>query len=331
MPYCMQLGRTERGCLPESPPEHMGEHARVDLNAELHDREVRRARYHWPMPVRRSQGDAERRFALTIPTTVREARRSARLTQEQLGDRCGLSQSQISRLEAGKIESVTLAEAARVLDALGIRADLALRRPFVAEVPFQHDAAHARTLAYVVRRLIGMGWQVRVEVEIADPRSPGWIDLLGHHPSHRALFIAEIKAGLQDLGAAQRQLAWYVRVAVPLARSLGWEVRRLANAMLVLGTEANDELLRRNSGLVRQAFPTRAGGMFDWLSSADRRIDGSGIALIDPRSRRRQWLLPTSLDGRRSSLRYATYADFMRRDRRQPATAVRLPRALPRR
>jgi hypothetical protein len=38
-----------------------------------------------------------------------------------------------------------------------------------------------------------------------------------------------------------------------------------------------------------------------------------GLALVDPTSRRRDWLLPTRSDGRRSSLPYRDYADAARR------------------
>ena len=60
------------------------------------------------------------------------------------------------------------------------------------------------------------------------------------------------------------------------------------------------------------AFPVRAGELmaayWDPQEAAGRR----GFALIDPSSRRRAWLIRTSVDGRRSRLRYANYADAVR-------------------
>ena len=38
-----------------------------------------------------------------------------------------------------------------------------------------------------------------------------------------------------------------------------------------------------------------------------------GLAMIDPSSRRREWLIRTTVDGRRSAAPYVDYADFMRR------------------
>jgi hypothetical protein len=40
---------------------------------------------------------------------------------------------------------------------------------------------------------------------------------------------------------------------------------------------------------------------------------GRGLALIDPSSRRRAWLIRTRLDGRRSPAPFADYADAARR------------------
>lgn len=234
------------------------------------------------------------------------------MTQAKLAGRCGLSQPQISAVEGGNLARLTVEEMGRLLDALGIRMDLTLQRPFVAAPPLQHDAAHARAIAYVAGRLRAAGWEVRLEVEISEGRSRGWIDVLAHDAGRRALFVGEIKAGLDDMGSAQRQLAWYDRSARGVARSLRWQIHRSANALLVLATEANDRLITANHGLIRQAFPVRAAALFDWLGEPVAPLPGPAIALIDPRSRRRRWPIATALDGRRTPLRYASYADFMR-------------------
>jgi transcriptional regulator with XRE-family HTH domain len=118
-------------------------------------------------PRRRERGEAERRLAAGLPTVVREIRRALRLTQATLARRCGLSQPQLSSFEGGDLTRLNVEELGRALDALGIRLDLGLRRPYVAAPPFQQDAAHARALAYVAGRLRAMGWDVRLEVEIA--------------------------------------------------------------------------------------------------------------------------------------------------------------------
>jgi len=256
-------------------------------------------------------GDAERRLAAVIPQAVRDVRRAQRLTQAELARRCQMSQSQISRVESGGLAWLTVQEAGRLLDTLGIQIDIAARQPHVVVRPFQQDAAHARTLGYVVRRLATHGWEVRTEVEFVDGRARGWIDLVAFQARYGALFVGEIKAGLEDMGAAQRQVQWYERLAGQVKRRFDWFPVRSATALLVLATAANDELIMANHALVSRAFPGRAQGLHGWLVTPGDPAPARSIALIDPRSRRNRWLLALVIDGRRSQLRYATYADFM--------------------
>ena len=71
--------------------------------------------------------------------------------------------------------------------------------------------------------------------------------------------------------------------------------------------------LRRERDLLRIGFPERAGPMRVVLHGTQPATTGRGLALIDPSSRRADWLIPTSLDGRRSPAAYRDYADAARR------------------
>jgi hypothetical protein len=201
------------------------------------------------MDRRRHRGEAERKMLLTIPPAVRDTRRAIGWTHAQLSVRTDISQSRISRFESGAIDCVSLAEAGRLLDVLRIRAELAVARPHVASGPWQRDAAHARCVAYAAGRLRAMGFDVRLEVEILDFRSRGWIDLVAFHRERRALLVAEVKTEIVDMGAAQRQLAWYSRSAGDAVRSFAWRVDVSASALLVLATDANENRLAENRSL----------------------------------------------------------------------------------
>jgi transcriptional regulator with XRE-family HTH domain len=260
---------------------------------------------------RRRPGDVERRLKAATPAAVRDTRLALGWSQARLAQRAGLTQSQVSRFETGRIEWVTLEEAARLLDVLGVRLDFALRRPYIANAPQQHDAAHAPCVGYASRRLTGLGWQVRQEIEIEGRSSHGWIDVLAYEPLRRAVLVCEIKTALPDFGEVQRQLAWYQHAASEVARAAGWQSQSITATLLVLATHDNDARIRANQDLVREAFPVRAIELERWLAAPEHGA-ATALALIDPRSRRRRWLIPTALDGRRSSLRYSSYADFMR-------------------
>jgi transcriptional regulator with XRE-family HTH domain len=285
----------------------------VIANSARNTRATILACYHQAMDRRRAKGEAERRFMLTVPVAVRDTRRAIGWTQAHLGDRVGVSQASVSRFESGDIDRLTLGEVGRLLDVLAVRADLALTKPHIVSSPLQRDAAHARCVAYAAGRLRAMGWDVRLEVEIQGVQSHGWIDVLACHGDSRAAFVGEVKTELADIGAVQRQLGWYTRSAREAGRSLGWQIDALASGLLVLATDANEARLTENRDLIREAFPIRASQLVDWLAVPTDHPAAPAVALIDPRSRRQRWLIPTSLDGRRSALRYANYREFMQR------------------
>jgi transcriptional regulator with XRE-family HTH domain len=263
--------------------------------------------------AKRTRGDAERSLATILPSVARQTRRQLCWTQTRLAARADVSQPQVSRFEAALIDAVSLGEAGRLLDSLGIRLTVTADAPFVARHQRQHDAAHARCVAYTAGRLMSAGWEVRREAEIHQGRWHGWIDLLGFHAATKSGFIGEIKTELPDFGELERTLNWYTRMAWNIARSIGWQYRRLGSAVLVLATEANEMRLRDNAVLVRQVFPVRATALHDWLANPSGALPGPALVLIDPRSRRSQWPIALAADGRRSALRYANYADFMKR------------------
>jgi hypothetical protein len=203
---------------------------------------------------------------------------------------------------------------ALMADVLGLEVDLTIRAPFV--VGRQRDAAHARCSGYVQRQLEAAGWLVAREVEIAHGRSHGWIDLLAFDPRTRTLLIVEVKTEIEDLGRIERTVAWYEREAWSSGRRLGWRPVRTVTWLLVLATEVNDERLRLNRDVLASAFPGRVAEGHGLLTGHPVTVSRT-LALIDPRSRRRAWLMRARIDGRRSAAPYADYAGFMRRSTRR--------------
>jgi transcriptional regulator with XRE-family HTH domain len=262
----------------------------------------------------------DRGLRQSIGRTIRHTRLASRITQLQLASAVGLSQTEISAIERAIYPDLPLSTAERVLDALDIRIELRLVPPFVVGRNETRDEAHARCVGYVARRLEDAGWQVAREVPVGGSRWRGFIDILAFHPDARLLVIVEIKTEIVDVGEIDRQLSAYEREAWSAAHGFGWRPTSAIGALVLLGTEENEETVRRHRDVFERTY-TFDGRALGGLVRSPRRLSGRGqraIAMIDPRSRRREWLLPTTLDGRRSPARYRDRRDFLRTGRGKP-------------
>ena len=217
---------------------------------------------------------------------------------------------------------LTFDSATRLLEAMGARLTVGVSAPFLADRELQRDPAHAGGTSYVAARLRRDGWLTASEVEVGGDRSRGWIDILAYHPDHRLLLVIEIKTEIRDLGAIERTLGWYEREAWAAARRLGWRPRKVVGCLFLLATEMNEARIGDNRAAFSAGFPIRATELRRIMSNEAPPAHGDrAMALIDPRSRRQQWLRPSRLDGRSTPAPYVDYADFMRviQTRRRPA------------
>jgi transcriptional regulator with XRE-family HTH domain len=236
-------------------------------------------------------------------------------SQRELARRTEISQSAMSRLERGQPSGLGLEEIERIAMALGGTLRLTFEAPFLADRARQRDGVHARCVAYISSRLRALGWIVETEVEIDGRNGPGWIDVLAFHVGSGTLLVIEVKTEIHDFGRIQRTLAWYERRALFVARDRGWNVNRAHGALLLLATEAVDARLRENRDLAYEAFPGRAAELAALATdpATAGRSAGRSLAMIDPLSRRRDWLRPTRVDGRRTRAPHEDYAAVARR------------------
>jgi DNA-binding XRE family transcriptional regulator len=245
---------------------------------------------------------------ISFARLCRDTRVMLDITQAELAAAVGVSRAHIAAIETGRANpSLDLVQ--RIGLALGLELQLGARAPVVLNGPVQRDLLHAWCSGYVDRRLSAAGWLCRREVTIVRGRTRGWIDLLAYDPRRRILVVVEVKTSIDDLRDIERQLDWYMREAPTLARDLGWRPVATVGWVLALATTSIDEVLRRNRSVVARAFPGRARDMR--LIAIDSEADPAarGIALIDPRSRRRAWLISSAMDGRRTPAPYRDAAE----------------------
>jgi transcriptional regulator with XRE-family HTH domain len=234
------------------------------------------------------------------------------ITQLALADAAGISRSLVAEIEASRANP-SLDVVMRIGDALGLELQL-IGRPPVVMGTRARDAVHARCSGYTERRFRADGWLTAREVEVIGTRSHGWIDLLAFDPRTGALLIVEVKTRLDNVGAIERRLAWYERHAIEVARDRGWAAASVSSWLLLLASDEVDEAIRAYRDVVRVAFPRRAVDMRADAARSDRLASSArGLALIDPTSRRREWLLPTRSDGRRTAAPFSNYTDAAKR------------------
>ncbi len=246
---------------------------------------------------------------ITLARACRDGRLALGLTQLALATQTGVARSYVAAIERGRANP-SLDVIVRLAGALGLELDLALRAPIIVGDRRQRDAVHARCSGYVDRRLRAAGWATAREVAIVDGRWRGWIDLLAFDSRTGTLIVIEIKTVIDDLGALERQVGWYERVARRIARDQGWQPRRIVTWLLALSTEQNEQALTQNRDVIDLAFPVRAPSMDALLEDPDASLSGGrAVALIDPRRRRRSWLIRPKLDGGRASTPYRDYRE----------------------
>jgi transcriptional regulator with XRE-family HTH domain len=243
---------------------------------------------------------------------ARDTRLRLRLTQREVATGAAVSRGYVARVELGTANP-TLDAVERISHVLGIEAELVFRTPTIIGSTMQRDVVHAHCAAYVERRLRNAGWLTAREVEVVQARSHGWIDVLAFNPGDETLLVIEIKTQLDDLGIVERQLGWYGRSAGDVARRIGWTPRRIAIWLVVLASDEVDAVIANNVDVLRERFPLRARTMLAWLSDGRPSTMGWGLGMVDPTSKRRDWLIRSRVDGRRSPARFANYAAAARR------------------
>jgi transcriptional regulator with XRE-family HTH domain len=249
---------------------------------------------------------------LAFGRQCRETRLGLDVSQQELAASVGVTRGYIANVERGSANP-SLAVVERVALALGLEFELVARASTIDRGARQRDLVHARCSGYVGRRLGRAGWHVEREVEVVRGRYHGWVDIVAFHPSSATMLVIEVKTRLDDVGAVERQLGWYEQSAIDVARRLGWRPRRVAGWVLLLASDEVDGAVRSNREALAMAFTGRARAMLDVLNRPGSIPLGRGLGLIDPRTKRRDWVQRTGVDGRRSPLPYLDYADAARR------------------
>ncbi len=245
---------------------------------------------------------------LRLAALIRTARQEEGLTQRQLAAEAGVSQSAVGAVERGHGGTLEIIERiAHALDAVPV---LVLRGRPVLGRPDPSDAAHSLTVATMRRLFARAGLATATEQPVSDGRVRGWIDLLAFDEQAGRLIVDETKSSLADMGALERQVELYARLALQPARALGWHPHEILVVVTVLATAEADAFVSAHRAELATEFPVR--GREAVRALLDRGpIRGRALVAVDPTRPGRQALTSFHADGRKRAFSFETPRDVV--------------------
>ena len=231
---------------------------------------------------------------LVAGQVLRALRRRRGWAQHELAKRVGMSQSVVSRVEAGHLAGVSIERLRRLFAGVEARIEMDPRWRG-AQLERLIDEAHAEAVAAVALTLESLGWSVAVEVTYSEYGERGSIDLLAVRAERRAALVIEVKTDLPSAEQVGRKLDEKARLAPGIvARREGW---RAASVGCVIVMPENAALRRRfeSTPVLVRLFPLEGRAVRRWLRDPVGPVAGrwflSGIAyrhrsrVVRPRSR----------------------------------------------
>jgi transcriptional regulator with XRE-family HTH domain len=205
---------------------------------------------------------------------VRGLRRRRAWRQADLAAAAGVSQTTISRLERGHLDSLSLMTVRSVLAAVDARVELDVRWRG-GELDRVVDARHTALAGEAARVLGDAGWTVLQEVTFSVYGERGSIDLVGVHEAARAAIAMEVKTELVTWEETQRRLDVKVRLLPKiLFERLGWRPLIVGRVLILEESMVN----RRRVGAVgvaaELAYPARGRDIRRWLRAPTQPISG---------------------------------------------------------
>ena len=203
-------------------------------------------------------------------SALRDARRTAGLTQAAAAGRAGLKQTTWSSLEVDRDPGYTVLTWDRAAFAVGASLEAFIRGGSAADKP--RDAVHLKAQELTIRSAARGGWKALPEEMIdRDARTSRAADVLLYRrlpppiPAEYALmevidWFADVGAPLRDWS---RRLEAVDRYAVARMRP-GDELPLISGSWIVRATRRNRELLTAHRGLFLSRFP---GSGIAWLQA----------------------------------------------------------------
>ncbi|HVL52862.1 MAG TPA: helix-turn-helix domain-containing protein [Vitreimonas sp.] len=228
-----------------------------------------------------------------LGAAVRAVRLRKRLRQRDVAARAGVSQPLVSRLERGRLDTLSLRTIEAICGALDIRVDL-VPRWRGADLDRMLNAEHASLHESLARwfRRVYPEWTLAPEVSFAIYGERGVIDVLAWHAPSRTLLVIELKTQVVDLNELVGTVDRKRRLAARAARDRGWVPERVGVWVVVAAGRTNRRHISDHATYLRNAFPADARAVRRWLAQpsgalAALSVESFGVQVTESRGPRR--------------------------------------------
>lgn len=200
-----------------------------------------------------------------VGTVCRALRIKKRWRQQDLGERAGVTRSDVSRLERGKAGELDVNVILRIVSTLGGRLELNILWQG-GELDRLLNARHSALHEAVARHFVRLpGWVLAPEVSFAIRGERGVIDILAWHAATRALLVIELKTEIVDINALMGTVDRKRRLAAAVARDRGWFPSSVSAWVIVGESKTNRRRVQAHAATLRAAFPLDGRQVQRWL------------------------------------------------------------------
>jgi len=219
-----------------------------------------------------------------IGRSLRALRQRRGLTQAELAEAAGVSQSLVSLLERGHLDAIALRTIQRVFAVLDTRLDV--------QVSWRGggldrllDEVHLALVSRRASTLRGLGWAVALEATYSVYGERGSIDVFAANARRRAVLLEEVKSVLTSFEELGRKTDEKVRLARSrLCRErFGFEPLAVGRILVLPDTDAARRQVARLGPTLDLLFPARTREVRAWLRNPVG--DMSGIVFVSNTNR----------------------------------------------
>lgn len=203
---------------------------------------------------------------VAVGRALRALRLRKGLRQSDLATLAGVSQSTVSRLEAGRFDRLNLVSIRAVATVLEARVLLEVRwqaADLDRLLGGRHSAMH-QLLAQQIGALPDWLWAPEVSFSIYGEH--GVIDVLAFHPPTGSLLVIEIKTELADLQETLGTLDRKIRLAPQIAKARGWKARSVSAWLVIAEGSTNRSRVDAHADMLRAALPAKGPEVRSWLA-----------------------------------------------------------------